>query len=69
MERELLRCCQCDGKVTFTKAFLMVIKVIFDQHVNCLERYCKGRISNTFTKHKWLSFQNMKVIKGLVSHI
>ena len=31
-----------DGKVTFTRPFLIVCKVNFDRHVNVLERYCKG---------------------------
>ena len=34
-----------DGKVTFTRPFLMLGKVTFDEQVNVLERYCKGDIS------------------------
>ena len=45
LERELLRYCKCDGKVTFTILFLMLGKVTFDEHVNVLEGYCKGDIS------------------------
>ena len=33
MEREPLRYCKADGKVTFTKAFLMLGKVTFDKHI------------------------------------
>ena len=42
--------CDGDGKVSFTRPFLMLGKVTFDAHVNVLERYCKGDISDTFTK-------------------
>ena len=38
LEREPLRYCKCDGKVTFTRPFLMLGKVTFDEHVNVLER-------------------------------
>ena len=37
-----LKTCKGDGKVTFTKPFLMLGKVTFDKHVNVLGRYCKG---------------------------
>ena len=49
LEREPLRHCEGDGKVTFTRPFLMLGKVTFDEQVNVLERYCKGDISYTFT--------------------
>ena len=42
MERESLRHCEGDGKVTFTRHFQMFGKVTFDEQVNVLERYCKG---------------------------
>ena len=48
LEREPLRYCKCDGKVTFTRPFLA--KVTFDEQVNVLERYCKGDLSIIFTK-------------------
>ena len=50
LEREPLRYYKCDGKVIFTRPFLMWGKVTFDDHVNALERYWKGDISYTFTK-------------------
>ena len=37
-------------KVTFTRPFLILGKVTFDEHVNVLEEYCKGNKSYTFTK-------------------
>ena len=40
-----LRYCKCDGKVTFTRPFLMLGKVTFDDHVNALEMYEKGDTS------------------------
>ena len=49
LEREPLRYCKCDGKVTFTRPFLMLVKVTFGEPVNVLERYCKGDLSITFT--------------------
>ena len=45
LEREPLRYCEGDGKVTFTRPFLLLGKVTFDEQVNVLERYCKGDIS------------------------
>ena len=48
--KEPLRYCKGDGKVTFTKPFLLLDKVTFDEHVNVLERYCKDDISDTFTR-------------------
>ena len=36
-----LRHCECDRMVTFTRPFLMLGKVTFDEQVNVLERYCK----------------------------
>ena len=42
--------CKCDGKVIFTRPFLMLGKVTFDDDVNALERYWKDDISYTFTK-------------------
>ena len=50
LEREPLRYCKCDGKVIFTRPFLILGKVTFDHHVNALERYWKGDISDTVTK-------------------
>ena len=48
---EPLRYCKVDGKATFIRPFLMVGKVNFEEYVDALERYCKGDISYTFTKH------------------
>ena len=45
LEREPLRHCEGDEKVTFTRPFLMLGKVNFDIQVNVLERYCKGDVS------------------------
>ena len=42
--------CRGDGKVTFTRPFLTLGKVTFDEHANVLQRYCKGDIYYTFTK-------------------
>ena len=50
LEREPLRHCEDGGKVTFTKPFLMLDNVTFDEQVNVFERYCKGNIPQTFTK-------------------
>ena len=50
LEREPLRYWKGNGKITFTKPFLILGKVTFDKHVNVLERYCKGGISYIFTK-------------------
>ena len=50
LEREPLRYWKGNGKMTFTKPFLILGKVTFDKHVNVLERYCKCGISYTFTK-------------------
>ena len=50
LEREPLRDCEGDVKVTFTRPFLMLGKVTFDEHENVLERYWKGDVSQTFTK-------------------
>ena len=44
LEREPLRYCKGDGKVTFTRPFLMLGKMTFDKYVNVLERYCKHDI-------------------------
>ena len=49
LEREPLNC-KGDEKVTFTRPFLILDKVTFDEHVNVLESYCKSDISYTFTK-------------------
>ena len=38
LERESLRYCKGNGKVTFTRHFLVLGKVTFDEHVNILER-------------------------------
>ena len=48
---------------TFTRSFLKLGKVTFDKDVKIFERYRKGDISYT-----WLSFQNLKVLEGLISH-
>ena len=45
LEREPLRHCEGDGKVTFTRPFLRLGKVTFGEQVNVLERYCKGGVS------------------------
>ena len=37
-ERESLMYCKCNGKVIFTRPFLMLDKVTFDEHVDALER-------------------------------
>ena len=66
LEREPLRYCKCDGKVTFTRPFLMLGKVTFNERVNVLERYCKGDLSITF-KTLMALFPKSKVLKGLVS--
>ena len=50
LEREPLRHREGDGKVTFTKPYLMLGKVTFDEQVNALKRYCKGDVSQTFKK-------------------
>ena len=54
LEREPLSYFKCDGKIIFTRPFLMLGKVTFDDHGtgNALERYWKGDISYTFTKPK-----------------
>ena len=44
LEREPLRHCGGDGKVTFTRPFLMLGKVTFDEQANVLKRYCKGDV-------------------------
>ena len=45
MLHETLKYCKGDGKVTFTRPFLMLDNVPFD----VLERYCKGNVSYTLT--------------------
>ena len=45
LEREPLRHCEGDGKVTFTRPFLMLGRVTFDKQVNVLERHCKDEVS------------------------
>ena len=50
LERESLRYCTDGGKVTFTRPFLMLGKVTFDEHVNVLDRNCNSDISYKFTK-------------------
>ena len=67
LEREPLRYCKCDGKVTFTRPFLMLGKVTFDERVNVFEKYCKGDLSITFTNLNGDLFPKSKVLKGLVS--
>ena len=49
LDREPLRYYKSDGKVIFTRPFLMLGKMTFDDHI-ALERYRKGDISYTFTK-------------------
>ena len=39
LEREPLRYCKGDGKVTFTRPFLILDKLTFEDHINVLERY------------------------------
>ena len=39
LERESLKYCKCDGKVTFTRHFLMLDKVTFGEYINALERW------------------------------
>ena len=48
--KETLRYCKHDGKVTFTRPFLMLGKVTIDAHINALERYLKGDKLYTLTK-------------------
>ena len=43
--KEPLRDCGSDGKVTFTRPFLMLGRVNFDEQVNVLVSYCKGDVS------------------------
>ena len=50
MEKEPLRSCKGDGKITFTRPLVMLDKVTFDKNINVLERYCKGNTSYKFTK-------------------
>ena len=45
LESEPLRYGKGGGKVTFTRPFLMLGKVTFNEQVNVLQRYCKGDIS------------------------
>ena len=40
-----------DGKVIFTRPFLMLDKVTFDEQVHVLARYCKSDILYTFIKY------------------
>ena len=46
----LLKYCKGDGNVHFTRPFLILCKVTFDEHVNVLDRYHKSDISYTLTK-------------------
>ena len=39
-----------NGKVTFTRPFLMFSKVTFGEHGNVMERYCKSGILYSFMK-------------------
>ena len=59
LEREPLRYCKGDGKVTFIRSLLMLDKVTYE-YVNVLERYGTGDISYKFTKPLWLFFQNYR---------
>ena len=54
-----------DGNVTFTKPFLMLGKVTFDEHVNVLEIYCKGCIIHIY-KALMALIPKSKVLKGLI---
>ena len=45
LEREPLKYCKGDGKVSFTRPFPMSGKVTFDEQVNVLERYWKCDVS------------------------
>ena len=48
LERDPLRYCKCD---VFTRPFLMLGKVTFDDHVNALKRYWKCDVSYTLKKN------------------
>ena len=50
LEREPIRYCKCDGKVTFARPFQMLGKVTSDEYVNALERYWKDDILYIFRK-------------------
>ena len=41
LEREPIRYYKGDGKITFTRIFLMLGEGSFDEYVNTFERYCK----------------------------
>ena len=68
LEREQLRNWKGYGKVTFTRPFLMLDKVTFDEHVCVWERYCKG---DNYRIHIYTTlmalFPKLKVFKGLIS--
>ena len=49
LEREPLRYWKGDGKVIFTRPFLMLGKVTFDEYGNALELSCRGDISYIVT--------------------
>ena len=51
LERESLTYCKSDGNVTFTRHFLVLDQVTFDEHVNVLGRYCKGDILYTYVTY------------------
>ena len=52
--------CKGDGKVIFTRPFLLLDKVTLHKQINVLEMYWKGDISDSFTKCP--SLQNVKVL-------
>ena len=60
-ETDLLRYCKCNGKVTFTRPFLLLGKVILDEHVNVLEKVLGGDtgLSYTLTKPQSLSLSSL----------
>ena len=67
LEKEPVRYCKSDEKI-FTRPFLMLGKVTFDEHVNALKRYCNcDNIAHIYITIYWLSFPKSKVIKGLNS--
>ena len=70
LEREPSRYHKGNGKVAFTRPFLVLGKVTFDEHANVLERYWKG--IGKVVYHEYLQNLNgclskLMVIKGLIS--
>ena len=68
LETEPSTYCKCDLKVIFTRPFLMLGKVTFDEHVNALEWCWKGDIIMHIYNILMAVFPKSKVIKGLISH-